>query len=280
MAVAELKEAIRILRANPALWIPGIVTGALAASMWILYNIAGAFFTSRLLIIVGLILVFFVTGSLVLIKNGIGGPLDLLTGGARYYFRVLLPLLVVIFFFSLIMIVGIITLSLGGLAPDPSVLTFLTMVLGIPTLIMTLFLDTTAVFEDRRVFDAIRRSIKIVFTRVNDVIAFLVVSFGITAGISFVLMVVWEAALYDKLEPITRYTEAQMQAFTPDQLLTMIGPSGVAITAVVIFIAALLLVPILTSYKACFFRSIAGEVPIIQQPTIGEYDSKGRWYKY
>ena len=63
----------------------------------------------------------------------------------------------------------------------------------------------------------------------------------------------WEAALYDKLEPLTHYTEAQIQAFTPDQLAALIGPDGTWITAGVLFIACLILVPVLFTYKACFF---------------------------
>jgi hypothetical protein len=42
----------------------------------------------------------------------------------------------------------------------------------------------------------------------------------------------------------------------------------------------LVLLPILSTYKACFFRSLTkGSVPINQEIS-GEYDSKGRWYKY
>jgi len=51
------------------------------------------------------------------------------------------------------------------------------------------------------------------------------------------------------------------------------------ITAVMIFIGMLILVPLITTYKACFYRKIAGSPMVIQQVT-GEYDSKGRWYKY
>jgi hypothetical protein len=34
------------------------------------------------------------------------------------------------------------------------------------------------------------------------------------------------------------------------------------------------------TYKTCFFKKIAGSVPVIIQQQAGEYDSKGRWYKY
>jgi hypothetical protein len=63
----------------------------------------------------------------------------------------------------------------------------------------------------------------------------------------------------------------------------MIGPDGIWITAAVIFLALLFIVPLLLAYKACFYRSIAGVAgvaPGVEKPLTGEYDSKGRWYKY
>ena len=94
------------------------------------------------------------------------------------------------------------------------------------------------------------------------------------------LMIVWEIALYDKLEPISLYNETQLQAFTPDQLIAMIGPGGMWITAVILFIGVFLLVPLLYSYKACFYRKLVNNTFISQEPATGEFDSKGRWYKY
>jgi hypothetical protein len=75
--------------------------------------------------------------------------------------------------------------------------------------------------------------------------------------------------------------ETQLQTFTPDQFIALIGPMGMWITALVLFIGIFLLLPILYCYKACFFKKLsAGTITITQQPTVGEYDSKGRWYKY
>jgi len=94
------------------------------------------------------------------------------------------------------------------------------------------------------------------------------------------LMIIWEALLYDKLEPITRYNETQLQTFTPEQLIAMIGPGGMWITAVILFIGVFLLLPLLYSYKACFFRKLTQGAPLTQLPITGEFDSKGRWFKY
>jgi len=280
MAIAELKEAFNLLRRVPVLWLTGIAGGFMAAALWIIFNLYGTFFAGRLMVISGLVLLIFTTGMLTIIRNQEGGILALLAGGIRYYFRVLLPLIVIVSAIILIFMLLTVTLSLFGIS-DMGIVTALAFGFMTPTLIVTFFFDTAAVFEDRRVFDSIQRSIRLVFAHMNQVIAFLLVYLGILIGSVIALTVVWEAFLFDKLEPISRFNETQLQSFSPDQLIAMIGPTGMWITAAVIFIGAFLLLPILFCYKACFFKKLtAGTINITQQPTIGEYDSKGRWYKY
>jgi hypothetical protein len=280
MAITELKEAIILLKRLPSLWIPGIVGGILAAALWVTFNLSGTFFASRLLVISGLVLLLFTTGILVIIRNNEGDIRTMLAGGIRYYFRVLLPQLIIIFGVMLVFTLVMVTFSLIGPSSDISMVTALTFGFMIPTVLLTFFYDTAAVFEERKVFESIRRSIQLVMMHINNVIAFIFVCAVIIVGINVMLMIVWEAFLYDKLEPITRYNETQLQTFTPDQLIALIGPGGMWITAIILFIGVFLLIPLLYTYKACFFRKLARGATIIQQQATGEYDSKGRWYKY
>jgi len=279
MAIAELKEALTLLRRMPLLWIPGIAGGFMAAALWIALNLSGTFFAGRLVVFSGLVLLIFTTGMLTIIRKNEGTIRELLAGGIRYYFRVLLPQLVIISGVLLVFILLTVTFSLIGIA-DVNIVTALTVGFTIPTLFLTFFYDTAAVFEDRRVFESIRRSIQLVFAHINAVIVFLLVFLAIFVGVVLALMIIWEAFLYDKLEPLSRYNETQLQTLSPDQLVAMIGPGGIGITAIILFFGIFLLLPILYSYKACFFKKLAGGVIITQQPTTGEFDSKGRWYKY
>lgn len=279
MAIEELKEAIRLLRKIPSLWIPGFVGGILGAALWILYNLTGAFFTSRLVILFGLIILLLTTGLLTLIKNNGGGLADLFKGGIQNYFRVLLPQLVIIFTCSLLFIIVMVTMSLVGLAPDTAILTVLLFAIGVPVFVLTFFFDTAAVFEDLPVFRSIKRSIEIVLSRTGEVISFFLISAGLFFCVVFSLAIIWEAILYERLQPLTTYNETQIQSFTPDQLIIMIGQLGLWVTAVIIFIGIAILLPLLYTYKACVFRKIAGKIITVQQ-VVGEYDSKGRWYKY
>ncbi len=281
MSVAELKEALALIGRIPVLWIPGLVAGFLGALFWVLLNLAGTFFTSRLIVIFGLILLLFIAGMLAVLKSGQGDGKTLLAGGLHAYFRVLLPLLVIIFGSTVIFVAGVIAFTAAGIPPDTASMGVLTFAIAVPVFVLTIFFDTAAVFENRRVFDSIRRSIEIVAIRFGEVLKFLIVSVLVSIVIVFGLLLVWEGLLYDKLVPLQSYNETQIQAFTPAQLNTLIGTTGMWITAVIIFIGLFLLIPILYSYKACFFKKIAGNFPIITQaPMTGEYDSKGRWYKY
>jgi hypothetical protein len=280
MAFAELKDAFILLKHLPLLWIPGIIGGFLAASLWVIYNLGGMFFSSRLLVIAWLLLLLFTTGMIVVIRNNGGDIRAMLEGGVRYYFKVLLPQLVIIFIGMVVVLLVMITFALLGATSDTSMATALTIGFMIPTIILTFFFDTAAVFEERKVFESLKRSIQLVFAHMNDVVAFLLIWAAIFFGIIFCLMVVWETFLFDKLEPITRYNETQLLAFTPDQLLTMIGTEGMWITALMLFVGGFLLIPIFYSYKSCFYKKIAQGVVITQEPTTGEYDSKGRYYKY
>lgn len=288
MVLKELQEAVRVVGQTPVLWIPGIVFGLLGAVLWILFNLAGTFFTSRLVIIAGLVMVLFIAGTFGLVKKNETGAGTMVREGLHYYFRVLLPWLVIFFIlmivFALIMVVTLLTT--GG-STDYEGTGLIAVFVMIPTLFLTFFCDTAAVFEDLRVFSSLRRSIGVVSGHAWEVLGFFVTCVVLSFLDFFVFALIWEGLLFDKLQPLvdyynsSGYNETQFASmFTPQQLVTMIGPDGMWITAAVIFLAAVFLVPLLLAFKACFYRSMIGSpVATVQQMT-GEFDSKGRWYKY
>jgi hypothetical protein len=285
MAIKSFVLACRLLGKRPEFWLAGVVAGLLASAIWLVFIFSGEFFAGRLVVLAGLAALFFITGIYGMIKGDETGLSPLFKNGIQYYFRVLLPQLVIIFGVVIIVALVAITLTLFGSAMDPVMIASMTIIFLIPTLLLTFFADTAGVFEDQKVFASIRRSTLLVSQNITRVIGFFLVSLLVTCAILFWLMIVWEALLYSQLEPITRYTTEQIEAITPDQLLALIGTDGVWVSAAMIFCAGLVLVPVLFSYKAIFFRTLAGSmipaastIPI--QPATGEYDSKGRWYKY
>jgi hypothetical protein len=279
MSLAALRNTIDLLIKVPLLWVPGVVSGFLASILWLLLNQTGPFFAGRLLIIFSLVTLFFIIGMLGVVKKDDATIRAMLAEGAGYYFKVLIPTLVIAFGIVLVFVLVVLTLTLLGSNLDAGLLTFLVFGVVFPTVILTFFYDTAVIFEDKKVFESLQRSIEVVTTNLVEVILFFTSCLLIVMSISFTLMVVWTAFLADRLEPITRYNETQLQTFTPEQLAGMIGQEGIWITALVIFAWMALLVPVLYTYKACFYRLISTGVTQIQQQA-GEYDSKGRWYKY
>jgi len=285
MAFQSLVVACRLLAERPVLWLAGLVAGLLASAIWLVLIFSGTFFAGRLVVVAGLVVLFFITGIYGLIRHHENGLAPLGRNGIRYYFRVLLPQLVIVFVVLIIVALVAITLSLVGSVMDPALIASMTIVFLIPTLMLASFADTAGVFEDQKVFASIRRSTLLVSANLTRVISFFIIAAFVTCAILFWLMIIWEALLYTRLEPLTHYTAEQVQAITPDQLLALIGTDGIWVSAAMLFLAGLVLVPVLTSYKACFFQTLTGNsgnggstVPI--QQTTGEYDSKGRWYKY
>jgi hypothetical protein len=285
MVLIELQEAVRTVGRVPSFWIPGAAAGLLGAVLWIIYNLSGAFFAARLVILAALVMVLFTAGTFAQVKKNGTNAGGLVRGGVQYYFRVLLPWIVISCVLLLVFaVITIVTALTGGGTVDYEAMGVLAVIVMIPTLFLTFFCDTAAVFEDLRVFDSLRRSIAVAAAHAGAVLGFFVVCAALAFADFFVFAIIWEGLLYEKLAPLAQYNETQFAAITPQQLITMIGPDGIWITAAVIGIALLFIVPLLLAYKACFYRSIAGVAGVtpggVEKPLTGEYDSKGRWYKY
>jgi len=279
MSLPALRDAIDLLVSRPALWLPGIACGTLAALIWIVLSAAGLFYAARLFVLTLLAAVFFIATLYLAIRQDGTNVTDLLKGSAAYYFRLVTPTLVIAFEIALVYVLVILTLAVAGLQPDAGIMTFLTFGVTLPTIMLTFFYDCAAILDDRKTFESIQRSIEVVTANLFSVITFYIGCFLIFCAVSFAIFVAWTAALAEKLEPITAYNETQIANFTPDMIVSLIGQDGMLVTAACIFAAVTILVPLLYTYKACFYRLISGTTLPIQQ-TIGEYDSKGRWYKY
>lgn len=279
MSLAALRDAIDLLTTRPVLWVPGIACGLLAALLWVVLDLAGTFYAGRFVILILLAAIFFIAGTYIAIRDDHQGSAEMVKGGTAYYFRVLTPTLVVAFGIVLVFILVTLTLALFGAEPDAGLLTFLTFGVILPTVMLTFFYDCAAVFEEKKVFDSLQRSIEVVTANLFEVIFFYTGCFLLFCTVAFAFFFAWTALLADRLEPIAQYNETQLAAFTMDQFIAMIGPDGIWITAIFILATITVLFPLMYTYKACFFRIISGTTIPIQQ-TIGEYDSKGRWYKY
>ncbi len=281
MVIASLREAFGLIIRHPVLWLPGIVIAAAAAAdLNIEYYYGGSFLAGKLWILEIILLPFFVAGLLAAVKSNDMTARGFFTNGAHNYFRVLLPGIVILFAALITAILLILPLSLVG-TPGSAIGLYAGIFAGVavPFIFLMYFFDAVAVFENQKVFESIRHSIELTMNHTGLVIKFFLVNIAILLLGFFAILLVWTMMFFDKLSPLTTMNSTEMQAVTPDYFTALLGTEGILMTSVIFAVGTLILVTILYTYKACFFKVLSGTstpATTIQ----GEYDEKGRWYKY
>jgi hypothetical protein len=280
MVLASLREAFRLIVSRPVLWLPGIILGLLAAADLLLEYYGGSFIAGRLWIIEILIIPFLFGGLLSVVKTqeiSLGG---FMTGAVRYYFRILLPGLVIFFAALITIFLLMIPLTLIGTPTAVAgILAGTAIGVLVPFIFLTYFFDAVAVFEDTKVFESIRRSIELTLRHTGLVLKFFLVNIVILVIGFFLILLVWSAALLDRLTPLTTMNATELQQVTPEIFTALLGADGILVTAILVAVGSAVLVTVLYTYKACFFPGFAGATPATA-PVEGEFDNKGRWYKY
>lgn len=275
MTLESVGNAAGLLRQHPVLWSVGLVMGALAVLDLIIPVYGGAFYTEPLAILQALVMPFLAGGVYGMVKGEAFSAGEFVQSGKTYYFRILLPALVIFFGVILTVFLLAIPLALLGAGAAASMAPLLFGVL-LSIAFFTFFYDTVAVFEETNVFESIRRSIEFVINNLGRVLVFYLVNIAVFAALGFAALFAWSVLLVDRLEPLTRMSPGELQAVMPEDILALIGTEGIWITAAVYAVVIVLFSAFMYAYKASFFRNHAGAVQTEQ----GEYDEKGRWYKY
>lgn len=279
MVMDSLRRGLQLLTRNPFLWLPGIAAGGLGALDILLQFTLGTFLATRVFILEALIIPFLLAGAYTHIKTGNRDLKAFLSGGMRYYFRILLPSLLITC--AVLATVILLSIPLAILGAVETVLPFILLGSTIPIIFFVFFYDTAAVFEDRGVFDCIRRSVEVVLNRPARVICFFLACLGIILIIALALAVIWTGLLYDQLFPLSTMDPAEIQSFSMSMLNEMLGSWGIQVTSVFYFIGVTIVTNILYAFKAAFYQKTAGDAGEKEPPVLqGEYDEKGRWYKY
>ncbi|MDD1708410.1 MAG: hypothetical protein LUQ33_04475 [Methanoregulaceae archaeon] len=276
MVTTSLRSAIGLLR-SPAAWLPGLALGGIAATFVVTQYFLGLFIAERLLIILLVLMPFFMAGLLGMVKTGETGIQSFLSGGISGYFRLLLPSLLILFAIivtTFLLLIPLLALGIGGQA-----LVFMVLTCGLSILFFTFFYDTAAVFEVKTVFESIRRSVEFVIRTTHSCMIFYLTSLVIGCAIALVTLLFWTVSLYDRLVTISSLTAEEMQTFTLEQLNALLGQDGIIITALFFFAGIALSFSLLYAFKAFFYRHYTG-MDETQKELQGEYDSKGRYYKY
>ncbi len=277
MVLDSLKEAFARVADTPVLWISGLFMGALFA-LDLFLQVGGNTVLGARIGFLGLCAIpFFLGGSYGAIRGEDRGIHGYVRAGARYYFRILLAGAVILAAaFLTVFLVMIPFTILGGPLQATTALSFLGV--SIPFAFFTFFFDTAVVFEDRKVLDSLRRSVEFVMGNPKRAVAFYLVNLAIGMLILFVSVVVWSFTISDRLQPFMDVNQTVFQNMTAEQVMNLIGVSGLWAGAVIGFFAVMIGGTILLSFKACFFRRAAPSSAA--PPEQGEFDEKGRWYRY
>ena len=277
MVLDTLQKAGGMIRRFPLLGLVGLIAGILGGTTFVIQFYGGMFFTERVGILHLIVLPFFIGGAFQIIQKQDGSPSVFWEGGKKYYLRILLATVVILFVSLVTLLALIVPLTVIGIAAETGMISLILLVVLIPLAYFTLFYDVAIVFEDRKVLDSLRRSVEVVVSRGFPVFKFIIVNLLIFAGIVLVLLIIWGAALSSQLEPLALNTTID-QPISLEAITGALGPTGIQITALLYLIGVTISVTIFYAYKACFFQKYAEKETTT--PIVGEYDEKGRWYKY
>lgn len=273
----SLREALLRMRDTPSLWITGLYLGALFA-LDLLLQAGGDMLLGARIGFLGLFaLPFFLGGSYGAIRDGGTGIRGYVGAGARHFFGILLAWVVIAAAAFLTMILVMIPLAIAG----GSLQDFLPLILpgvALPLAFFTFFADTAVVFEGRKVLDSIRRSVEFVMGGPGRAIGFYLACLAIGILTLLVSVVIWSFTIADRLQLFTGMNQTALQNTTTEQVMSLIGTPGLEIGGIIGLFAVIIGGTLLVSFKACFFRRAAVSAPAA--PVIGEYDEKGRWYRY
>jgi hypothetical protein len=274
-------RALRLLIKNPLIWVPGLAAGLFAAIDIILQFTMGVFTAQRLFILELVAMPFFMGGMLQTLAGDAGDWASFLKGMRENYFRIILPLVIIVMAIAITMILLAIPVGLVTQGANMELLGVAFFGTAIPIGFFTMFYDNAAVFERTKVFESIRKSIEVVIRNPGASLGFLFVSFIVSGVILFGLIVVWTGILYDQLLPLTLLSPEELQQITLDSINQLLGLEGILVTAAMAFVGIALVFSLLYTFKASLFQAIAGSPPEVSEiPAQGEYDSKGRWFKY
>ena len=273
----SLREAFARLADTPVLWITGLFMGALFAGD-ILLQVGGNTVLGARIGFIGLCaLPFFIGGSYGAIRGDGAGIHGYVGSGVRYYFRILLAGAVIVSAALLTAFFVMVPVTIiGGSFQAATTLTLLGV--GIPFAFFTFFFDTAVAFEDRKVLDSIRRSVEFVMGNPRKAVVFYLVDLAIGTLILFASAVIWSFSIAERLQPLADANQTVFLNMTPAQMVNLIGVPGLWAGVTISFFAVMFGGTLLLAFKACFFRRVAptSAAPVQE----GEFDEKGRWYRY
>lgn len=281
MAVQSLGEAVGWMLRSPYVWLSGLWTAAILLISWYLYTNIGIMTAFSVAFVLAFVLPALIAGTYGIVAESESSFRVFRRYAVCCYFRQLLTsILVFLIAWVFSQFISYMLLVLGfGMGASMQVALFV----FIPVIFFCYFADVTAVINEKRIFASVKDSFLRVANGSFSLAVFYLINIGLLILASFVLSLVFAAVAGDALLPVASMTEAELLSLSQDELLAIMSAPEVVFAGFAAFaVCAVFFVPLFTLYKVCFFGRTAALVLPDMPPRepVGEYDEKGRWYKY
>ena len=281
MVLKSLTDTLHLLK-HPVLLIPGIYAGlVVAVAIWLEFS-GGEFIAGKILFLGAVLSPFFIGGALGCMSRRDYSLRSFCTLGLRYFFPVLLPVIVAATISILLLILFSIPFAIAGIT-DPSMIAGLFIGITVPVIIFAFFAENSAVAEDLAVLASLKQSMMIASRAFLNIVSCVFVSCIFAGVLMMIIATIWGVILTDKFSQYLDLGMAEQQKIFSGYGLAdwqrVLGPDGIMVTAGMIGLFVLFLGSFFIVYKHQCYLAASLVEPKIVEP-VGEYDEKGRWYKY
>ncbi|HJK58286.1 MAG TPA: hypothetical protein O0X46_05885 [Methanocorpusculum sp.] len=281
MAVQSLGEAVGWMLRSPYVWLSGLWTAAVLLLAWYLYTNIGIMTAFSVAFVLAFVLPALIAGTYGIVAESESSFRVFRRYAVCCYFRQLLTsILVFLIAWVFSQFISYMLLVLGfGMGASMQVALFV----FIPVIFFCYFADVTAVINEKRIFASVKDSFLRVANGSFSLAVFYLINIGLLILASFVLSLVFAVFAGDALLPVASMTQDEILSLSQDELLAIMSAPEVVFAGFAAFaVCAVFFVPLFTLYKVCFFgRTAALVLPDVNlREPVGEYDEKGRWYKY
>lgn len=283
MVFTSLAQAVKAYGKMPHVWISGIFS---ALAILLTYYLA--FTVSEVAGLAVMVIFFFAfpyilagTYGVLIDNNKKKGAFKIY---ARYGFRrCLFPNILLVLLTWFLMNLATSLLLIFGVSPEMAL--YVSLFVVIPLVFFCYFADITAIRHNLTMGQAVKDSAKRVSAGSFSITAFYLMNIALLFFASFFMSLVMSFVGFEALMPLTELTEEAVASMPLEELTALVlTPEVIFATVISLAVTALVFVPFFVSFKTYFFKRMLtvynGSAYHRAQEEDGEYDEKGRWFKY
>ncbi len=283
MVFTSLAQAVKAYGKMPLVWISGIFS---ALAILLTYYLA--FTVSEVAGLAVMVIFFFAfpyilagTYGVLIDNNKKKGAFKIY---ARYGFRrCLFPNILLVLLTWFLMNLATSLLLIFGVSPEMAL--YVSLFVVIPLVFFCYFADITAIRHNLTMGQAVKDSAKRVSAGSFSITAFYLMNIALLFFASFFMSLVMSFVGFEALMPLTELTEEAVASMPLEELTALVlTPEVIFATVISLAVTALVFVPFFVSFKTYFFKRMLtvynGSAYHRPAEEEGEYDEKGRWFKY